>query len=685
MNAGIKDITLSLFENIPYSEQTEKAKIKITESLSSEYEKKLESCTEIQALGYVMSKFGTLRSAAALAGYSQEDISEWQSDNVTELKNLKKIFGKAKRNVYCSSLFISIGIMYLIEMFAWQNIWFLPFAAVTALIGLIPLRKFIKSINKFNIHNSSYSSESHEFLCKMSDRYGKRLINGFGISICFIIFLIFMVLEESTAAHMKTAEIIQYIFSYSTFIDAAIYICIKNFLCKRWVDNALYGKPDSGYRKNFAIISTISMIYWIAALILLLLKKSAAYIINVFLIFVLIYFAALLIYNLTFRKNIVFNNVTVNKKRIAAFALAFVVAVTYQTMRLDSWIIQPYISTVSSLNNTDNPIYYDEETGIYTITSLNDDFKILQLTDIHLGGSTVSARKDIKALKAVYKLIEYTEPDLVIVTGDLVFPMGIMSFSMNNYTPIMQFASFMRNIGIPWAFVYGNHDTELMATNSAEDLNDLFKSVSYKSSHNLLYPYIQPDITGRNNQIIEIRNSDGSLNQALFLIDSNAYTGNVINEYDYIHDDQVEWYEKNISRLNEQEGKTISSMAFFHIPLQEYREAYKLYEESSDEIKYFFGENGETMIDKVCCSDYPSKLFDTAVELNSTKAMFCGHDHYNNLSVEYQGIRLTYGMSIDYLAMPGIENDTEQRGGTLITLHPNSDFDIEQVKLTDIQ
>lgn len=90
------------------------------------------------------------------------------------------------------------------------------------------------------------------------------------------------------------------------------------------------------------------------------------------------------------------------------------------------------------------------------------------------------------------------------------------------------------------------------------------------------------------------------------------------------------------------------------------------------------------MIDKVCCSDYPSKLFDTAVELGSTKAMFCGHDHYNNLSVEYQGIRLTYGMSIDYLAMPGIENDTAQRGGTLITLHGDSEFDIEQVRLADI-
>lgn len=64
---------------------------------------------------------------------------------------------------------------------------------------------------------------------------------------------------------------------------------------------------------------------------------------------------------------------------------------------------------------------------------------------------------------------------------------------------------------------------------------------------------------------------------------------------------------------------------------------------------------------------------------------FCGHDHYNNASIEYKGIRLTYGMSIDYLAMPGIEKETKQRGAELITIHPDSSWDLEQIPLTTIQ
>lgn len=250
----------------------------------------------------------------------------------------------------------------------------------------------------------------------------------------------------------------------------------------------------------------------------------------------------------------------------------------------------------------------------------------------------------------------------------------------------MQFANFMRNTGIPWAFTYGNHDTEALATLNRAEVDALMKSLSYKSSKNLLYPYVQPDIYGRSNQMIEIRHTDGSLMQALFLIDSNDYIeAGGINEYDYIHDNQVEWYKRMVLNLSKKEGEIVPSMIFTHIPLREYKEANDLYENESNEVVYYYGVLGEKMIDKICCSKYDSRLFDTAVELGSTQAIFFGHDHYNNQSLEYKGIRMTYGYSIDYLAMPGIDKDTEQRGATLITLKKDGSFDITPYKLTDLQ
>ena len=38
-------------------------------------------------------------------------------------------------------------------------------------------------------------------------------------------------------------------------------------------------------------------------------------------------------------------------------------------------------------------------------------------------------------------------------------------------------------------------------------------------------------------------------------------------------------------------------------------------------------------------------------------------------------------MSIDYLVMPGIARDIDQRGATLITSHKDSSIDIKQIPL----
>ena len=46
-----------------------------------------------------------------------------------------------------------------------------------------------------------------------------------------------------------------------------------------------------------------------------------------------------------------------------------------------------------------------------------------------------------------------------------------------------------------------------------------------------------------------------------------------------------------------------------------------------------------------------------------------------NFSVNYKGIRLTYGMSIDYLAYAGIWQETNQRGCTVIKYAPNGSFE----------
>lgn len=374
------------------------------------------------------------------------------------------------------------------------------------------------------------------------------------------------------------------------------------------------------------------------------------------------------------------------KRRFIFFLFLCGLGITINgVMSVQSGEVQSYIRTAPKIIREKNDIQYDPNTGVYTIMMKeHQNLKILQLTDVHIGGSRFSGEKDLKAYKAIYDLVNYSKPDLIIVTGDVAFPLSIMADDFGNTTTIIQFATFMNKLSIPWAFTPGNHDVEVLGNLSEKKCASLFNSFSYLNKGYMLYSSVQPDITGIMNQIIEIRNSDRTLNQLLFLIDSNSYIKTDKDKYDFIHDDQVQWYEEEVQSHCKTENKLISSMMFFHIPLEEYKQAYDLYVKNSPEVKYYFGQMKERGR-KVCCSDCKSKLFEKAVELGSTKAMFAGHDHYNNISMEYKGIRLTYGMSIDYLAMLGISKRTQQRGGTLVTLHQDSSFDIQQIKLTDIQ
>lgn len=513
------------------------------------------------------------------------------------------------------------------------------------------------------------------------DRYARRSVNWVLIAFWEVFTL---ALEcVSLGVNSKSSEVLENIFGNLFLMELAAFFLVKNLLLVEWLTSRHHFEKKSAFKTELRWVLISSAIYWVLAGALFFAFEKV-FVLNISPFVTALFVVWIVVYNFTRINRFTYEKKKHNRIVIAAVLLIAVVAGGYMLLSRDIWLTQPYINSTPYIYESESKIAYDDATGIYTVTKAAGDFKILQLTDIHLGGSVLSYDKDLKALKACFALLNEAKPDLVVVTGDLCFPMGFASFSFNNTATVQQFAAFMRNTGVPWAFTYGNHDTETMAATSQHDLNTLYMSLSYKTSRNLLYPYVQPDIWGRNNQLIKVRNADGSLFEGLFLIDSNAYTGEGLNKYDYIHDDQVAWYREQVLRMNEEAGHTVKSLMFFHIPLQQYRTAYELYEQGSDEVTWYFGSNDEKMIDKVCCSEYPSAIFDTARELGSTTGFFCGHDHYNNMSLEYQGLRLTYGMSIDYLVMPGIARDAKQRGATLITLHEDGTEDIVQVPLSTI-
>ncbi|NCA67488.1 MAG: hypothetical protein EOM87_05435, partial [Clostridia bacterium] len=337
----------------------------------------------------------------------------------------------------------------------------------------------------------------------------------------------------------------------------------------------------------------------------------------------------------------------------------------------------------------EEPSFFMGDDGYYTFTKLVDrDFRILQLTDLHIGGGIFCVEKDKKALDAVFAMVKRTQPDLIIFTGDIMYPFPPQSGNINNIKTAKQFISMMEKLQVPWTIAFGNHDMESYSLAKRKHLSQFFTADDLKYSVYTENP-AGYDIHGYGNQIINIRNADGTLNTSLVIFDSNQYINGNMFKYDIIRDNQVEWYKDSILALSVEEngigdGEVVSSLAFFHIPLNEYQTAWDLYTEGNAAVEYLYGGRDEEILAPTLKDTLPQgKLFEEMVKLGSTKATFCGHNHKNNFAIIYQGIQLSFSNTIVYLGLFGIDKTDAYRGGTLITIDSDSGFNSELVFLAE--
>ena len=329
-----------------------------------------------------------------------------------------------------------------------------------------------------------------------------------------------------------------------------------------------------------------------------------------------------------------------------------------------------------------------DENGNWYFTT-DGDFKVMHLTDIHIGGGFMSKDVDRKALNAVATMVTKEKPDLVIATGDIAFPVPYTAGTFNNHSGAMAFANLMESLGVYWDVTFGNHDAEAYSYFDREAMGNFYEREEFEYC---LFQSGPEDVDGYGNHSIQVKNSEGIITQALILIDSQAYIKDNIIEsikgtYDNVHENQVQWYENEINRMNaenkdvNEDAESVKSLAFFHIPLVEMLDGWNEFKDNgykdTENVKFIdgvMGEGGKV----VYCGLGEDELFEKMLELDSTKAMFNGHDHLNNTTFEYKGIQFSYGYSIDYFAYSGIDKLGSQRGCTMITCKPDTSFAIDK-------
>ena len=275
----------------------------------------------------------------------------------------------------------------------------------------------------------------------------------------------------------------------------------------------------------------------------------------------------------------------------------------------------------------------------------NGTFKIVQFTDLHYIADDERAQA---ALENIKQTLEAEKPDLVLLTGDLIYGRPAEKSLRELLTPIVAAKT-------PFAVTFGNHDDEYGL--SRQELLAIIQTLP----HNLTTTV--DGLSGVSNFILPIKSSDGQSDAAvLYCFDSHAYCAiDRVKGYDYIKFDQIAWYRENSTAYTSRNNnRPLPSLAFFHIPFPEYAIA------AADETAMLIG----TRKEKVCAPFLNSGLFTAMQEMNDVKGVFVGHDHDNDYAVYWKGILLAYGR---YGGGNTVYNNLKPSGARIIELTEGED------------
>ena len=299
----------------------------------------------------------------------------------------------------------------------------------------------------------------------------------------------------------------------------------------------------------------------------------------------------------------------------------------------------------------------------HVITSTNDTFSVLQLTDIHWCYAT----KLSDSTNYLTHVLDFAKEkagqiDLVVITGD--------SFLGANQAMVTKLYSFIDSWDIPFAVTYGNHDKE-------GDWGRAWMNQAIQKGKNAIsLPHDDDNVDGDTNYFVDWNDGNDTI-WRFYLLDSNSLIlENAISYgYDGIHENQVQW----MKTMANQSVHTIPSLGFMHIPPKEFGDASK--EAKADRSRWILGEQNE----KTCESAVDSS-FVTVAKSIGMRGVFFGHDHSNDFVIQDQdGFTMGYGVKSG-TELYYHEDETSKQtltGGALYTVKKDDSYDLEHLYVDD--
>ncbi len=272
-----------------------------------------------------------------------------------------------------------------------------------------------------------------------------------------------------------------------------------------------------------------------------------------------------------------------------------------------------------------------------------------------------------RCYRQIRKLVEETQPDLIVLTGDNVYGEFDDRGRMTD-----ELIALLDSFRVPWAPVFGNHDNE-------SRLGVSWQIRRFEEAEYCLFAH-RP-VTGNCNYSILMR-QQGLPVRLLFFFDANGCRvignpgapeeGLLADNPDYakitqragIYTDQTAWFIRVVHGAEKETGARIPSLAFLHAPIRAFRDVltakYGEFEETLDltrpEDEGWLDEADFTPIDPF------NSFYEVAEELG-LNGVFVGHYHNNAAKITGKKAVFVFGMKTGDVTYPPRPRRT---GGTLI-------------------
>ena len=291
--------------------------------------------------------------------------------------------------------------------------------------------------------------------------------------------------------------------------------------------------------------------------------------------------------------------------------------------------------------------------------------------------------RDELAYDLMTEIIEASNPDLILVSGDNVYGKYDDDGHLHE-----EFVAFMEEFKIPWAPIMGNHDIE--TAKGADWICDL-----YEGAPNCLFK--QNTLSGHGNYTIGIEQG-GEIKRVIFNMDTNGCTGASQKSLDNpqtisyenntygvrygaygLQKDQISWFEKAADDIKNDYPNAKLSL-HIHVPMNKVytaiNDAYKAKVGLDPVARIYHAFNNITANGRFLAPErvkghtegdfgmvytlYPNtfiECWDTEttngtgnqdqtynrIKAKGIDSIFLGHMHSNSISIVYEGVRFQFG------------------------------------------